>query len=126
MREQHDLAIRELKSIMVRTRIVQVHLPKPSDLVRETLRFPPEKAQSESGNLTLDFAFEHDLRAWRKAHRYFGFPNGGEATGCGLPKFRRDQLVSDLRRSGCNIVQTVVAHGGEAPIFECAADLSCY
>ena len=43
MREQHDLAIRELKSIMVRTRIVQVHLPKPSYLVTEALRFPPEK-----------------------------------------------------------------------------------
>jgi hypothetical protein len=117
IRDQHDLAIRELKSIMVRIRIVQVHLPKPSYLVTEVLRFPPEKAQLKSSNLTLDFAFERDLSARKKAHGYLGLSSGGESAGRGIPKFRGDQLVSDRRRSGHNIVQTVVAHGGEAPIF---------
>src|SRR5580704_5320160 len=116
MREQHDLAIRELDGIMVRVRIVQVHLPEPSHLVTDALRLPLEKAQLKSGSRTLDFAFERDLGARKKADSYFRFTTGGKPTGRGIPKFRRDQLVSDLRRSECDSVQTVVAHGRGAPM----------
>ena len=45
MREQHDLAIRELKGIMVRVRIVQVHLPETSHRVTDVLRLLLEEAQ---------------------------------------------------------------------------------
>jgi hypothetical protein len=106
MREQHDLAIRELKGIMVRVRIVQVDLVEPSHLVTDVLQLPLEKAQLKSGSRTLDFAFERDLGARKKADSYLGFPNGRKSAGRGIPKFRRDQLISDLRRPGCNSVRT--------------------
>jgi hypothetical protein len=117
MREQHDLAIGELKGIMVRAWIVHVDLPEPSHLVTDVLRFPLEKAQLKSRNHTLDFALERDLGARKKAHGHLGFPNGAKPARRGIPKFRRDQLVSDRSRSGRNSVQTVVAHGRESPIL---------
>jgi hypothetical protein len=116
MREQHDQAIRELDGIMVRMWIFHVDLPEPSNGVTDVLRFPLEKAQAKSPDLTLDFAFERDLGARKKAHCHIRFSHGGEAAGHGIPKFRRDQLVSDTRRSRRNIVQTVVAHGRGSPI----------
>lgn len=73
MREQHDLAIRELNGIMVRTWIVQVDLPEPSHFVMNAPRFLLEKAQLKSSNLTLDFAFERDLGPGKKAHGHLGF-----------------------------------------------------
>jgi hypothetical protein len=106
MREQHDLAIRELKGIMVRVWIVQVDLPEPSHLVTDVLRLLLEKAQLKSRSRTPDFAFERDLGTRKKAHGHFRFPNGGKPAGRGIPKFRRDQLISDLRRPGCNSVRT--------------------
>jgi hypothetical protein len=119
--EQRDLAVGELKGIMVRIWILQVDLSEPSHLVTDVVRFPLEQAQPKSRNLTLDFAFKHDLGARKKADSYLGFPNGAKPAGRGIPKFRRDQLISDLRRSGSNIVQTVVAHGRGAPIVQCPA-----
>jgi hypothetical protein len=123
MREQHDLAIRELKGIMVRMWIFHVDLPEPSHRVTDVLRFPLEKAQLKSSNLTLDFAFERNLGAGKKAHGYLGFPNRRKPARRGIPKFRRDQLVSDLRRSGRNNVQTIVPHGRGSPILAVPANL---
>src|SRR3984893_6859852 len=122
MREQHDLAIRELKGIMVRVRIVQVDLPEPCHLVTDVLRFPLEKAQAKSPNLTLDFAFERDLGARKKEHGHLRFSDRGKPACRGTPKFRCDQLVSDGRRSGLNIVQTVVAHDRGSPILAALAN----
>jgi hypothetical protein len=102
MREQDDLAIRELKGIMVRMWILHIDLSEP---------------QPKSGNLTLDLVFERNLGARKKAHGYLGFPNGRKPACRGIPKFRRDQPVSDLRRSGRDNVQTVVAHGRGSPIL---------
>src|SRR6266851_2333530 len=114
MREQHDLSIGELKGIMVRTRIVQVDLPEPRHLVVDLPLALLEKAQLKSRNLSLDLAFERDLGAGKKAHRNLGFSNRREPVRGGIPKLRCDQLVSDLRGSGRNIVQTVVAHVGNS------------
>jgi hypothetical protein len=76
MREQHDLAIGELNGIMVRVWILHVDLPKPSHLVTDVLRFPLEKAQPKSPNLTLDLLLERNLGARKQADSYLGFPNG--------------------------------------------------
>ncbi|HWN53273.1 MAG TPA: hypothetical protein VNO18_26230 [Xanthobacteraceae bacterium] len=96
MREQHDPAIGELNGIVVRTRIVQVDLPKPPNPVRDVPRFPLEKTQKKSGFLPLNFAVEGDLGTWKKAHGHLGFSDCGESVCRGIPKLRRDQLVSDL------------------------------
>jgi hypothetical protein len=113
MREQHDPTIGKLKGIMVRVPIVQVHLPKPSHRVTDVLRLSLEKAQLKSRNLTLDFAFERDFRARKKAHGHLRLSNGGKPASRGIPKLRRDQLISDRRWPGCNMVQTVITHGME-------------
>jgi hypothetical protein len=76
MRKQHDLAIGELKGIMVRTWIVHVHLPKPSHSVTDELRFPLEKAQLKSRNHPLDLVLERDLGARKKADSHLRFPDG--------------------------------------------------
>src|SRR6202521_5770410 len=101
---------------MVRTWIVHVDLPEPSHRVRDLLRFPLEKAQLKSRNHPLDLVLEHDLGARKKADRHLRFPDGRKPTGRRIPKFRRDEFVSDLRRSRCSSVQTVVAHGRGAPM----------
>jgi len=108
MREQHDLAIRELKGIMVHVRIVQVDLPEQCHLVTDVLRSPLEKGQPKSP-LALDLLLERNLCARKKAHGHLRFSNRGKPACRGTPKFRCDQLVADLCRSGRNIVQTVVA-----------------
>src|SRR5579864_4076453 len=113
MREQHDLAIRKLDGIVVRVWIVQIDLPEPSHRVTDVFRLSLEKAQPKSSNLTLDFAFKHDLGARKKAHGHLGFSNCREPACRGIPKFGRDQLISDLCGSRCNSVQAVVAHGME-------------
>jgi hypothetical protein len=87
----------------------------------DVVRFPLEQAQPKSRNLTPDFAFKHDLGARKKAHGHLGFSNCREPARGGIPELGRDQLISDLRRSGSNIVQTVVAHGRGAPIIQCPA-----
>src|ERR1700730_5677071 len=114
--EQHNLPVGELKGIMVRTWIVYVHLPEPSHRVTDELRFFLEKAQLKSRNHPLDLVLEHDLGARKKADRHLRFPDGRKPTGRRIPKFRRDEFVSDLRRSRCSSVQTVVAHGSGAPM----------
>ena len=109
MCKQYDLAIGELKGIMVHVRIVQVDLPKPCHRVTDVLRSPLEKGQPKSPNLTLDLLLERNLCARKKAHGHLRFSNRGKPACRGTPKFRCDQLVADLCRSGRNIVQTVVA-----------------
>src|SRR5215470_19138159 len=98
MREQHDLAIGELNSIVVRTWIVQVDLPEPSHLVRDVPRFLPEKTQEKSGLLALDFAVECDLGAGKKAHGHLGLSNCGESVCRRVPELRRNQPVANLGR----------------------------
>jgi hypothetical protein len=115
MREQHDLSIGELNSIVVRTRIVQVDLPEPPHPVRDVPRFLLEETQQKSGLLPLDFPVERDLGTSKKAHGHLGFSNRSESVCRGVPKLHRNQLVSDLGRSRRDFVQTVVAHGGGAP-----------
>jgi hypothetical protein len=56
--EQRDLAVGELKGIMVRIWILQVDLSEPSYLMTDVVRFPLEQAQPKSRDLTPDFAFK--------------------------------------------------------------------
>jgi hypothetical protein len=60
--------------------------------------------------LALHFPLERDLRAGKKTHSYMRFSDGGETTSERVIELRRHQLVSDLRRSGRDEVQIVVAH----------------
>src|SRR5580704_1899308 len=117
MRKQHDLAIGKLKGVMVCAWIILVDLSESSHCVTDLLGFPLGKPQLKSRKLTLDFVCERDLCARKKVHSHFGFSHRRKPACRGIPKFGRDQLVSDLRWSGCNIVQTVVAHGRGAPIL---------
>jgi hypothetical protein len=96
VREQHGPAIGKLNGVVVRTWIIQVDLPEPPDPMRDVPRFSFEKAQKKSGLLSLDIAVECDLGARKKAHRHLWAPNFGESMRCRVPKFRRDQPVSDL------------------------------
>src|ERR1700730_12056876 len=123
MCKQYDLAIGELKGIMVRTWIVHVDLPEPSHRVTDELRVFLEKAQLKSRNHPLDLPFDRDLGARKKDYRRLLFPDGRKPTGRRIPKFRRDEFVSDLRRSRCSSVQTVVAHGSGAPMVAVPAYL---
>jgi hypothetical protein len=96
--EQHDLPVGELKGIMVRVRIVQVHLPETSHRVTDVLRFIFEEAQLKSGNLTLDIAFERDLGAGKQADgcvTVFGCAEAARASA----KVAGGELVADLRRT---------------------------
>jgi hypothetical protein len=113
MREQHDPTVGKLKGIVVRVRIVQVHLPKPSHRVIDMFRLPLEKAQLKSRNLMLDRLLERDLGARKKAHGHLRLSNGGKPASRGIPKLRRDQLISDRRWPGCNMVEAVITHGME-------------
>jgi hypothetical protein len=88
MREQHDLPIRKLNSIVVRTWIIQVDLPEPPDPVRDVTRIPLEKAKEKSGLLPLDLGIKRDLRTGKKAHRHLRFSNFGESVRRGVPKLR--------------------------------------
>ena len=60
--------------------------------------------------LAFDFRLECDLRAGKKTHSYMWFPDGGETTSERVIERRCHQLVSDLCRSGCDEMQTVIAH----------------
>src|ERR1700730_12110575 len=111
MREQHDLAVGELKGIIVRIWILRVDLSEPSHRVTDVLRFFLEKAPLKSRNLTLDFLLERDLGARKKAHRHVWFSYSSKTARDRVRKICCHQFVSDRRRSGCNMVQTVVAHG---------------
>src|SRR5258706_9129831 len=106
--------------------IVQVDLAEPSHLVTDVLRFLLEKTQTKSSRLTMDFVFEPDLGASKKAHSHLGLSNRGEPARHGIRKLRRNELVANLRQSGGNFVQTIVAHGRGAPISQSPASLFHY
>jgi hypothetical protein len=103
---------------MMRAWLVQADLPEPSHVVVNLLRSPLEKAQVKSRHITLDFAFERDFSTRKKAYGHRGVSDCRKPAGPGIPKFSRDKLIADLGGPGRNIVQTVVAHGGESPILE--------
>jgi hypothetical protein len=113
MREQYDLPIGKFERIMVRTRIVHIDLPEPGDLVGDRSLASAEKDKLEPGQFTLDLLVEADFRPGKKAHRQRGFFNRGKSACGGIPKLPRHQLITDLRGSGRDTMQTVIAHGRE-------------
>jgi len=98
MREQYDLPIGKLNSVVVRAWIVQVDLPESSNPVRDVTRLFLEQAQQKPGLLSLNVVFERELCTREEAHGHFRFSDRRESVCCGVPKLGRDQLVSDLGR----------------------------
>src|SRR6516164_9547608 len=88
---------------MVDVRLVNVDLPEP----RQPLAKFPETIERV---LQLDLPIEGDLSAGKKAHGDVRLANCSEAAGNRVLEPCRHQLVSDLRRSGRDVVQAVVAH----------------
>jgi hypothetical protein len=110
-REQHDLAVGKFQRIMVRARLVHVHLPESGDPVMQ--RPGPPEQKLEAGEMTLDLFLKNDLGARKEADGYPRFFHRGKsACGC-IPELRRDQLVPDPGGPRRNAVQAVVAHGEE-------------
>src|SRR5262249_61648774 len=101
----HDLAAGKLNRIVVRAWIIQVDLPEPPDPVLDVPRFLLEKTQEKSGLLALDIAIERNLGAGEKAYGHLGFAVCGESLRRRVPKLRRDQLVSNLGRSGRDVME---------------------
>src|SRR5580704_19645618 len=76
----------------------------------------------------FDFVFERDLGSGKKTHRDVWFSDPAETARQAIDELCCYQLVSNLRRSSGNAVQTVVTHGddlhGSPPgraIAQCAA-----
>ena len=108
---QHDLAVGKLQRIMMRARIIHVHLPESRHSVRQDLC--PSEEKLEAGKMALDLVLKSNLCPWKEANRYSRFVRRREAPGGGIPELRGDQLVSDPGGPGRNAVQAVVAHGKE-------------
>ena len=60
--------------------------------------------------IEFSLALEHYLRTRKQADRDSWLSNGGEAARRRAGKARCHELVADLGRAGCGIVQTVVTH----------------
>jgi hypothetical protein len=60
--------------------------------------------------LVLDFFLKRDFGAGKKAHNHVRLSDRGKATSECVIEECRYQFVSDLCRSGCNAMKTVVTH----------------
>src|SRR5262249_55130522 len=102
---QHDLSIRELQRIVMRCWTVHVDLPKAGNLVR---RFPGRQ-ETERG-VAFDLFFECKLGPRKQTYGNARLTWICEAARDGIGELCRDQFVTDLRRSGRYVVETVVTH----------------
>jgi hypothetical protein len=109
-RQQHYLSIWEFDCIMMDVRPVLVDLVEPTNLVMDCPLLFVKEDSLGSTEVTLDFSFERNLGTGNKAHGHLWFADRRKATREGIPKLGRYQFVSDLRRSRCNTVETIVAH----------------
>src|ERR1700676_1041720 len=108
--EQHNLPVGELKRVVMHVRLLLLDLPEPSHFPPEL--FPRHPVREENA---LDLVLERNLRAGKKAHGHVWFSHRGTTTSDRVVECRRHQFVCDLCRSGCNELQTVVAHGRGSP-----------
>ena len=102
----HDLTIGELQGVMMHAGLLQVDPPKSSYLRTDQLLAPDDIKNM----LAFDFLRKCYLRSRKEAHCYGWLFDRCEPTSERVFELRRHQLVSDLCRSGCNEIQTVVAH----------------
>ena len=102
VRHQDDLAIREFQGVMMRAGIVGVYLSETGHAV--THRGSPPEKELKSGNYPFDLALKDNFCAGQQTDRYSRLSFSREATSRCIVKLRRDQLVPDLGRSGCNTV----------------------
>jgi hypothetical protein len=86
--------------------ILRLDLPESRYLIHDEFLAP----EDSKNTLALHFLLERNLRAGKKTHGYMRFSDGGETTSERVIELRRYQLVSYLRRSGCDKMQTVVTH----------------
>ena len=93
--DQHDLTIREFKRVVVRIRLVHIHLTKTSQPL-------PDVAIGKK--VIFDIFLEGQFGPRKKAHRDIRLPNRGETTGDGVFEPCRYQLVAGFRWSGRNEV----------------------
>jgi hypothetical protein len=59
---QHDLAVGKLQRIMMRARIIHVHLPESRHSVRQDLC--PSEEKLEAGKMALDLVLKSNLCPW--------------------------------------------------------------
>jgi hypothetical protein len=92
--EQYGLSVGELKRIVMRVQIVHIDLSEPRYLLSDL------PAREKRTPILDNVLLEGDLRARKQAHCNGRFLHRGETARDGIIELRRDQLVSDLCRSG--------------------------
>ena len=102
--EERDLPVGELQSVVMRVWLLRLDLPESSHLIHDEFLTPEDLKKM----IALHCPLERDLRAGTKTHGHMRFSDGSETTRERVIELRRHQLVSDLRRSGCDEMQTVV------------------
>src|SRR5215468_3215376 len=87
-------------------------LAKASDLCANGPVASPASKEAKTA-LEFNVVFECDFRPRQQTHGDVRFSGGGETSRDAVGELGCDQLVSDLRRPGSDIVQTVVTHGDD-------------
>jgi hypothetical protein len=105
-RKQNDLAVGELKRVVMGVTFIAVDLPKPSYLCFCLAAWMKEV---ESG-LVFHRFLEGEFGARKQANRNFWLANSSETSGNRSAELSRYQLIADFCRSECNKIQAIVAH----------------
>jgi hypothetical protein len=90
VREQDDLAVRKFDGVMMRRRVLRVHLPE----TREPPTGSPFLEQTKERSTPLDFIFKRKLGAWQQANRNSRLIDGSKAAGGGAREGRCYQTVA--------------------------------
>src|SRR6187200_3089260 len=93
--EQDGLAVGKLEGVMVNVGLVLVDMLKLSDAVAE---LPAE----DHANIPLHLVLKGKLGAGKQTHRHVAVVDRSKTARSCLGKARRNQLVADLCRSGCD------------------------
>src|ERR1700730_5163855 len=104
--EQHDLPAGEFERIVIHVRLVVVELPEPRHLFTE-LSVRQEGAKRE---VVFHFVLEREFRARKQTNRTPWLSHSSETPSDRAAELRRHQLIANLCRSGCDMLQTVVTH----------------
>src|ERR1700728_3675967 len=91
----------------MRMRLTQIDLSE-SGHIRTQFSKPGKKPRKRM--TALCFFFKRNFRAGKKTHCDVWFPDCRESTRDTLGKFCCYQLVTDLCRTRCDIVQAIVTH----------------